>query len=161
MKRERQLHPRPLGKMTDEAIPLSMHAIKDAPDGMRPTLGGLMPLGTFPRQLFPCLNVTFAAYPGIGKTARPSDGKQFLDSQTIIGSILYTVADTVATVEHSMRTGAVIQGAFRTDAPDYPRAAVREAIANAQPVSFERPRGNRPSGGRVCHGEPRHGLSGN
>lgn len=56
------------------------------------------------------------------------ENRRFLDAQTIIGPIPFMVEDALNAVTKNMRTGAVIGGAFRQD---YPRKAVREAIANA------------------------------
>lgn len=132
--RQRQLHPRVFASRSNADILLGMHAVhRDAKDPtiLRPTLGGLMALGTFPQQFFPRLNVTFTAYPGVDKSEGIDDNKRFLDSQTIIGPIPTMIEDTLAAVTKNMHTGAVIEGAFRKDVPDYPRKAVREAIANA------------------------------
>lgn len=65
------------------------------------------------------------------KTAPVDGGRRFLDAQTIIGPIPYMIEDALSVVAKNMRTGAVVEGAFRTDVPDYPRIAVREAVANA------------------------------
>lgn len=59
------------------------------------------------------------------------ENRRFLDAQTIIGPIPFIIEDALNAVTKNMRTGAVIEGAFRQDVPDYPRKAVREAIANA------------------------------
>lgn len=128
--RQRQQHPRLLGAKTDEEIMLMLHVIKRVGDDVRPTVGGLMAMGEFPQQFFPRLNVTFTSYPGIDKAAR-HDGVRFLDNKTIVGPIPMMVEETLSCVSENMKTGAVIEGAFRKDMPDYPPVAVREAVANA------------------------------
>ena len=130
--RQRELHPRIFGTRSDENITISMHVAKKDDEGtIRPTLGGLLALGSFPQQFFPRLNITFTAFPGITKAEIVDENRRFLDAQTIIGPIPFIIEDALNAVTKNMRTGAVIEGAFRQDVPDYPRKAVREAIANA------------------------------
>lgn len=131
VRRQKELHPRLLKARSDQDVLLSLHVLKQDGDVLRPTLGGLLALGSFPQQFYPRLNVTFTAFPGVTKTQRVSDSKRFLDAQTIFGSIPYMISDTLDAVAKNMRTGAVIEGAFRRDVFDYPLVAVREAVANA------------------------------
>ena len=130
--RQRQLHPRIMGGLDDESILCDLHVARRDDDGtLRPTVAGIMAMGRFPQKFFPRLNVTFTAFPGTTRTERVDERRRFLDSQTIIGPIPVMVEDAVAAVTRNMRTGAVIEGAFRRDAPDYPPVAVREAMSNA------------------------------
>lgn len=129
--RQRALHPRVFASRDDETILTSMHVVHRDGDMLRPTLGGLMSLGIFPQQFFPRLNVTFTVFPGTTKAETTSDGRRFLDAQTLVGPIPLMIDDAVNAVVKNMRTGAIIDGAFRKDVPDYPDKAVREAIANA------------------------------
>lgn len=134
IRRQRELHPRILGQKTDEQILLDLHVLKQSsqdPKCCKPTLGGLMALGAFPQKFFPRLNVTFTVFPGVSRSEKTADGRRFIDSETIIGPIPVMVDDAVNAVSRNMRTGAMIDGAFRKDVPDYPRVAVREAVANA------------------------------
>lgn len=57
--------------------------------------------------------------------------RRFLDSATLVGPIPAIIDDLEAAVARNARTGAVVEGAFRRDVPDYPPVAVREAVANA------------------------------
>lgn len=131
VQRQKSLHPRILGMLDDVSVLLNLHVIKQVDDVFRPTLAGLLALGTYPQKFFPRLNVTFTAFPGIDKATPVDESRRFLDAQTIIGSIPIMIADALAAVAKNMRTGAIIDGAFRKDVPDYPLTAVREAIANA------------------------------
>ncbi len=131
VRRQKELHPRILGTLADDEVLIDLHVAKLDEGVMRPTVAGLMAMGRFPQKYFPRLNVTFTAFPGITKAERTSSGRRFLDAQTIIGPIPAMIEDVLAAVEKNTRTGAVIEGAFRKDVPDYPRTAVREAVANA------------------------------
>ena len=131
--RQRELHPRIFGTRDDENIAISMHvAKKDDAGTIRPTLGGLLALGSFPQQFFPRLNITFTAFPGVTKAETVDEDRRFLDAQTIIGPIPFMIEDALNAVSLAFPLqNLMIEGAFRQDVPDYPRKAVREAIANA------------------------------
>ena len=131
VKRQRGLHPRILGARGTEEILLDLHVMRRDGAELRPTVAGLMAMGSFPQRYFPRLNVTFTAFPGFTKVERVSDTRRFIDNQNIIGPIPVMIEDTLAALSRNMRTGAVIEGAFRRDVPDYPLPAVREAVANA------------------------------
>lgn len=131
LRRQRDLHPRILGSLPDDDILLDLHVARRDGEAMRPTIAGLMAMGRFPQKFFPRLNVTFTAFPGTDKAAPAGGGRRFLDSKTIVGPIPTMIEEAIESVVRNMRTGSVMEGAFRQDAPDYPPAAVREAVANA------------------------------
>lgn len=132
LQRERASHPRNFAKATDEeAIQKLNIAKRDRSGVLRPTLAGLLALGEYPQQFFPRLNVSFTCYPGTSKSDVISAKQRLIDSVTVVGPIPYLVEDTIAAISKNMRNGALIDGAFRKDVPDYPPLALREAIANA------------------------------
>lgn len=131
VRRQKALHPRILGSRGDEDVLLDLHVLRRDSDVLRPTVAGLMAMGYFPQKFFPRLNITFTVFPGVDKATPVDESRRFLDSQTIIGSIPVMIDEVLAAVSKNMRTGALIEGAFRQDIPDYPPAAVREAVANA------------------------------
>ncbi len=130
IQRQKSLHPRLFASFSDEEIAVNLRiAAKDANDDLRPTLAGLLALGTYPQKYFPRLTVTFAAYPEEDKAS--ADGVKYLDSEKMAGPIPAIIADTVAAVQRNTRLGGAMIGAKRVDVPDYPPAAVREAVCNA------------------------------
>lgn len=132
LRRERDKHGEVFRKLDDMQALVNLGALREDSDGiLRPTLAGLMTLGIYPQKHFPRLCVTFASFPGTTKAEAFSSGRRLLDSETLVGNIPTMIKSTIDVVSRNMRTGALIEGAFRTDVPDYPPVAVREAIANA------------------------------
>lgn len=130
IKRQKSLHPRLFSSFSDEEIAINLRiAARDTGDTLRPTLAGLLALGTYPQKFFPRLTVTFAAYPEEDKAS--AGGVKYLDSEKMAGPIPAIIADTVVAVQRNTRLGGAMIGAKRVDVPDYPPAAVREAVCNA------------------------------
>ncbi len=130
--RQKQRHPRIFSSMSKEKILENMRVIQKVGDTYRPTMAGLLALGTFPQKYFPRLVATFAAYPDSqAKKLTEDKTLRTVDNQTMVGAIPYIVQDILNAVRKNRRTGAVIEGAFRKDLPDYPLEAVHEAIVNA------------------------------
>ncbi len=130
IRRQKSLHPRLFASFDDEETTINLRiAAKDDNGILRPTLAGLLALGTYPQKYFPRLTVTFAAYPEDDKAA--AGGVKYLDSEKMAGPIPAIIADTVAAVQRNTRLGGAMVGAKRVDVPDYPPAAVREAVCNA------------------------------
>lgn len=132
LERERRIHARNFARISADESLVKLGAAAKGPDGRsHPTLAGLMALGDYPQQFFPRLNVSFACYPGTSKSNADEEGQRMLDSATMVGPIPFMVEDAIAAITRNMRIGAIFEGAFRKDVPDYPIVALREAIANA------------------------------
>lgn len=129
--RARVMFPRVFAKLADEVILIQLGVLTRIGEELHPTLAGLLAAGVFPQQFFPRLQVVFAAYPGTTKAGDPKTGSRYLDSQELAGSIPDMLLDTMSLVRKHMNTGAVVENGLRRDIPDYPLAAVREAVANA------------------------------
>lgn len=118
--------------LSDEDLMTNRRVISaDAEGNLRPTIAGLLALGKYPQAFFPRLNVVFTAYPTPRKGEIGSRGERFTDSVSIDGPIPAMVVDSVRAVSRNVRHGAIVKGALREDVPDYPLAAIREAVANA------------------------------
>lgn len=130
IRRQKMLHPRLFASFEKEEMLVALRiAARDGDGVLRPTLAGLLALGTYPQKYFPRLTVTFAAYPESDKAS--AGGIKYLDSEKMAGPIPAIIADTVAAVQRNTRLGGAMLGAKRVDLPDYPPAAVREAVCNA------------------------------
>ena len=130
--RERKVHARNFARLEDNEALLKLGVLaRDARGVLRPTLAGLLALGDYPQQFYPRLCVAFACYPGTQKSDVSNAGQRLVDSATMVGPIPDVVQDAIAAIDRNTRTGAVVEGAFRREVPDYPTVALREAIVNA------------------------------
>lgn len=119
-------------RMDDEELMANRRVITADADGLyRPTVAGLLALGKYPQAFFPRLNVVFTAYPTPRKGEIGTRGERFIDSISIDGPIPTMVLESIRAISRNMRHGAIVKGALREDVPDYPLAAIREAVANA------------------------------
>lgn len=130
--RERRVHARNFAKLGDaEALVRLGAARRDGEGILRPTIAGLLALGEYPQQFFPRLNVSFACYPGTRKSDVTEARQRLLDSGTMVGPISNMVEDAIAAIGRNTRSGALVDGVYRKEVPDYPIVALREAIVNA------------------------------
>ncbi|MDK4283100.1 ATP-binding protein [Corynebacterium propinquum] len=104
--------------------------IRTADGTVRPTLAGLLALGTYPQQFFPQLSITFTHYRGTTK-ASDASGIRYTDTLTVEGPIPLLIEEATRKVQAASPRGAIMRGAFRYDLFDFPPVAVREAITNA------------------------------
>lgn len=132
LRRERYVHTRSFSQLDDATALRKLGVIARDEQGVdRPTLAGLVALGSYPQEFFPSLTITFASYPTWVKGETTADGRRFLDSCTCVGSAPAMVEDALIAVARNIRTGARVEGAYRYGVPDYPPEALREALVNA------------------------------
>ena len=132
LSRVRRQSPRVFGSLSDETVLIQLGAVKRIEGVLRPTLAGLLTAGIFPQRLFPRLEVVLTVFPGTTKTADPKTGLRYIDSKELIGPIPDILSEALALVErHMSRAGVIGEDCLRREIPEYPIAAVREAIVNA------------------------------
>jgi ATP-dependent DNA helicase RecG len=108
-----------------------LHVCRRDGDACRPTLAGLLTFGQFPQEFFPQLMITFVQYYGTTEEEKTPRGERFLDNQRFEGPIPEMITRAEDYMTAAMRKSSLIEGVFRRDVPEYPREALREALANA------------------------------
>jgi len=132
LQRLRQAPNRAFRDMSDERALIRTRVVVAAPDGIiRPTLAGLLCLGTYPQQFLPQLFVSFVVLPGLALGDAMEDGTRFLDNVTCEGTITQMLDEVLIVARRNMRTAAVIRGGGREDRYDYPIEVIRELVVNA------------------------------
>jgi len=114
-----------------EEVLVRLHVLHRNGDAVRPTLAGLLMFGKYPQEFFPQLMITFVQYYGTTEEEKTPQGARFMDNQRFEGPIPEMVEQAEIYVLGAMRKATLIEGMFRRDIPEYPREALREAIANA------------------------------
>ena len=97
-----------------------------------PTLAGILTFSKFPQGYFPQLCITAVCIPGLDMGDTNDEEARFTDNKRITGAISEMLDDAVEFVRRNSRYKTIIdQNGKRTDKPEYPIKAVREAILNA------------------------------
>ena len=97
-----------------------------------PTLAGIMVFGEYPQSFYPQLFVACTVLPGKNLGETGSFNERFIDNQRIEGTIEEMFYKTMNFITRNMKTRVVIDSlGKRTDFPEYPVDALKEAIVNA------------------------------
>lgn len=114
--------------VSDVELPEKMGLTKDG----HPSLAGLMVFSAYPQTVFPQLCITAVAVPGTQIGERSENGIRFPDNKRIAGAIPEMLDEAVRFVsQNTKKANAFTEEGKRTDRPEYPMLAVREAILNA------------------------------
>ncbi len=116
----------PFSAQNDQEFLRKMHFIAPDDQGyMKPTVGGLLMASEHPEQYLPSAYIQAVAYRGTERTANEQ-----LDARDIYGPLNVQIAEAVRFVNRNMRVFA-IKNPGRVDIPQFPLAAVFEAVVNA------------------------------
>jgi ATP-dependent DNA helicase RecG len=114
-------------KLPDEQILNLMGVVKDG----KPTLAGVLCFSEYPQATFPQLCITAVVVPGFKLGDKGVDGERFVANKRIEGTIKEMVDKAEFFVTRNMREKTIVVDGQRSDKPEYPIDAVREAIINA------------------------------
>lgn len=97
------------------------------------TLAALLLFGIYPQAYFPQLSIIATCVPGTEMGDVDLSGNRFTDTKRIEGTLSDMLDDALTFVRKNMRTATKIdrETGVRTDLPQYPMDAVREAVLNA------------------------------
>lgn len=97
------------------------------------TLSAVMLFSPYPQAYFPQMCITAVVIAGQEVGDLGDGGERFLDNQRIEGTIPEMLNAAIQFVRKNMRTRTIIDSntGERSDVPDYPITAVREAVLNA------------------------------
>jgi len=87
--------------------------------------------GVAPEIVEPQLMISFVQYQGTDERASGPAGERFLDNRQFVGPVAAMIDVAEAYILARVRTRTLVTGLFRQDIPEYPRAAIREALVNA------------------------------
>lgn len=114
-----------------EEVLTRLHVASHDGETIRPTLAGLLTFGKYPQEFLPQLMITLVQFYGTTEEEKTPQGARFVDSRRFEGPIPEMIDQAERYVFAAMRKAALIDGVFRREIPEYPPAALREAIANA------------------------------
>ena len=99
----------------------------------KPTLAAILNFALYPQGYFPQLAVTAVVVPGreIGDVGPGTE--RFVNNKRIEGTLQMMLSESIAFCLRNMKIRTVIDSATgeRTDIPEYPIEAIREAVLNA------------------------------
>lgn len=98
-----------------------------------PTLAAVLNFGLYPQGYFPQLAITAIVVPGIEIGDLAEDNARFLDNKRIEGTLPDMLTEALGFCKRNMKFKTTIdpETGLRTDRPEYPIEAIREAVLNA------------------------------
>jgi len=113
-----------VGKTISDHKSQLLGLLAQEPGKLYPTIGGILLFGTDKALLFPDSIIQCAQFSGHDKVT-------FIDQLDIQTHIPTAVEEIIAFIEKHTKVGATIGRKRRTDIPQYPPVAIREAVINA------------------------------
>ena len=114
-----------------ETVLTQRRIVREVDGVLRPTLAGLLMFGKDPQGFEPQMVITYLQYYGTTETEKTPRGERFLDNRKFEGTIPEIVNNAVNYILANIRKSSLIERVWRRDIPEYPEAAVREAVVNA------------------------------
>ena len=101
--------------------------------GRIPTLAAILNFGIYPQGYFPQLGITAIVVPGTQIGDVDVDNARFINNKRIEGTISDMMEESLSFCQRNMKVKTIIDPltGLRSDRPEYPIDAIREAILNA------------------------------
>lgn len=96
-----------------------------------PTLAGVLFFARHPQRFYPSLTLTFLHLAGTEIAQSTDDEPLYLDNREFSGRIPDIVEEAWGVLFSKMARRGIVEGVRRTEEPQYPQVAVREALVNA------------------------------
>lgn len=113
-----------LSKPFTKGTAKTLELLVDYQEGQYPTRGGLLLFGKDRDRLFPDPLIRLARFKGTTKTS-------IIDQAEMKSPLPIIVDEVLAFIQRNTSLGAKIESARREDIPEYPPAAIREAVINS------------------------------
>jgi ATP-dependent DNA helicase RecG len=114
--------------LSSELILRQLNAVVEMNGRLVPTVGGLLALGRYPQQFLGRTRIEYVRHP---TEERRAEGVRMERSEVFEGPIPHMVRDTLNVLSADLPGAIVISDGEKRTLPQYPRDALREAIANA------------------------------
>lgn len=132
IKRVRERSQGPIGDADDITILRSTHVIAEKANRLMPTVAGLLMFGKMPQYFFPNLRVVFLSYPNSDPNLPGPNGERYLVNEPIEGNIPTILNRIILLLGRHLQKRTVVTGSLEREEPwEYPKEALREALANA------------------------------
>ena len=113
--------------------PEQINEMLNITSGGKPTMAALMMFGIFPQGCYPQLAVTAIVVPGYEIGDTDEQGLRFINNKRIEGNIPAMFNEAMLFCARNMKVSVTVdrETGMRRDTPEYPLAAIREAVLNA------------------------------
>ncbi|ACV62326.1 putative transcriptional regulator [Desulfofarcimen acetoxidans DSM 771] len=122
----------PIGDADKNTILRSTRVLAERDGRLTPTVAGLLMFGKMPQFIFPNLRVVFLVYPNSDPNQPGPNGERYLVNEPVEGNITTILQRLILLLGRHLQKRTVITGSIERDELwEYPREALREALANA------------------------------
>ena len=122
----------PIGDADNITVLRSTRVLTEREARLVPTVAGLLMFGKMPQFYFPNLRAVFMVYPNSDPNKPGPNGERYLVNEPIEGNIPEILQRLLLLLGRHLSKRTVVTGSMEREEPwEYPREALREALANA------------------------------
>ena len=117
--------------LPDDELLVAVRAVVATAGGMVPTMAGLLFFAQDPQKWVPGTFISFIQFAGTAVASANSADPAYIDNIRIAGPIPRMVEEARRAIFSRIRKRALLEGFTRSEIPEYPDWAYREAVVNA------------------------------